>query len=92
MSESDWSDVFFSAFVLIALALMTITAWIKVTKVVSDKFFSGGDPDDPSLLPYIGMAIFVTLLSLFILFFVHRFSKINLERPISIADLTTVSE
>ena len=92
MSESDWSDVFVSAFVLIALAFMTITAWIKVTKAVSGKFSGDGDPNDPSLLPYIGLAIFVTLLSLFILFFVHKFSKINLERPISITDLTTVSD
>jgi uncharacterized membrane protein YidH (DUF202 family) len=90
MGKSDWSDVFVSAFVLIALALMTISAWIKVINAVSTKKFGEGDPNDPSLLPYIGLAIFVTILTIFVLFMIQQFSGINLERQISVPDLASI--
>ena len=86
MGDSDWSDVFVSAFVLIALAMMTIFAWIKVVKTVSTKEFGEGDPNNPSLLPYIGLAVFVTILTIFILFMIQHFSNINLDRKIFVAD------
>ena len=81
MSESDWSDVFFSSFVMIALAFMTITAWIKVSKAVSVKLYGEGDPNDPSLLPYIAAAIFISALSLIIVASIHNLSSVNLQLP-----------
>ncbi len=81
MSESDWSDVFFSSFVMIALAFMTITAWIKVSKAVSVKLFGESDPNNPSLLPYIVAAIFISALSLIIVASIHNLSSVNLQLP-----------
>ena len=80
MGKSDWSDVFVSAFILIALALMTIKAWIKVIEAISTKKHGEGNSNDPSLLPYIGFAVFVTILTIFILSMIQKFSNINLER------------
>jgi len=81
MSDADWSDVFFSAFVLIALALMTITAWIKVSKAVSVKIWGEGDPNNPSLLPYIAAAIFISALSLITVASIHNLSSVDLQLP-----------
>ncbi len=81
MSDADWSDVFFSAFILIALALMTIKAWILVSKAVSVKIFGAGDPNNPSLIPYIVAAIFISAISLIIVASIHNLSSINLRLP-----------
>ena len=90
MGESGCSNVFFSAFVLIALALMTISAWIKVIQAISTKKHGDENSNDPSLLPYIGLAVFVTILTIFILVLIQQFSNINIERPVSIADLSSI--
>ena len=82
MGDSDWSDVFVSAFVLVSLAMLTISAWIKVIQAFSTKKFGEGDPNDPSLLPYVGLAVFVTILTLFVLFLIQQFSNINLEKAL----------
>jgi hypothetical protein len=82
MSDTDWSDVFFSAFVMIALVMMTITAWIKVSQAVSVKIWGEGDPKNPSLIPYIAVAIFISALSLIIVASIHNLSSINLQLPV----------
>ena len=87
MGNSGWSNVFFSAFVLIALSLMTISAWIKVIQAISTKKYGDENSNDPSLLPYIGLAVFVTILTIFILFMIQQFSNINLER-VRVMDLS----
>lgn len=90
MGKSDWSDVFVSAFVLITLALMTISAWIKVVEAVSTKKSGEEDPNGPSLLPYVGLAIFVTVLTIFVLFMIQQFSDVNLEKRNSVPDLVSI--
>ena len=86
MSDSDWSDIFVSCFVIIALAGITISAWIQVTKAVSLKLFGESDPNNPSLLPYVAAAIFITLVSLITIFCVHKFTTINLEKSDAVYD------
>ena len=81
MSDSDWSDVFFSAFVLVALAMMTIKAWTMVAATVAANHSKGGS-NSPSLLPYIAVAIFITILSLIIVASIHNLSSINLQLPV----------
>ena len=81
MSDSDWLDIFVGVFVLIALVMMTIKAWIRVALTASAKS-SKGDPNNPSLLPYIAGAIFISALSLIIVASIHNLSSINLQLPL----------
>jgi hypothetical protein len=81
MADKDWTDVFVSGFVVIALAFMTISAWIKVSKAVSVKLYGESDPNDPSLLPYVVAAVVLTVFSLFLIFYIQKFTNINLNRP-----------
>ena len=80
MSDADWSDVFVGGFVLIALAFMVIKSWIMVTSAVSKQLFGESDPDNPSLLPYIGLAVMMTFITFIILVVLQKFTSINLER------------
>ena len=79
-SESDWLDIFVGVFVLLALVMMTIKAWIRVVSTAAAKS-SEGDPTNPSLLPYIAGAIFISALSLIILVSIHNLTSVNLQLP-----------
>ena len=77
-----WLDIFVGGFVLIALAFITVNAWIMVFKTESIKIFGPSDPNEPpSVLPYLAAAIFISVISLIIVAYVHNLTTINLQLP-----------
>nr|QBK85975.1 MAG: hypothetical protein LCMAC101_05700 [Marseillevirus LCMAC101] len=76
-----WLDVFVGGFVVIALAFMIISAWVRVSKTVSAKYFGPSDPKNPSVLPYVIAAVFITIVSLIVIAYVHNLTTIDLKLP-----------